>query len=97
MRSICIALFCTVIAIGFASDEADAVVAENAVFDAPPNLVETLSTSDEVSPQSPPTDRPSGPPLLAVQCLVSFFLSFNRPSARQPAAGLPRRGPTAAL
>ena len=85
MRSICIALFCTaaIIAVGFANDEADAVVAENAVFDAPQapadeaNLLET-STSDEVSPQSPPTDRPSGPPLLAVQCLVSFFLSFNR-------------------
>jgi len=74
MRSICIALFCTVIAIGFASDEADAVVAENAVFDAPTALadeanLETLSTSDEVSPQSPPTDRPSGPPLL--RCSVS--------------------------
>ena len=77
MRSICIALFCTVIAIGFASDEADAVVAENAVFDAPTALadeanLETLSTSDEVSPQSPPTDRPSGPPLLAVRCRVAL-------------------------
>jgi len=87
MRSICIALFCTaaVIAIGFASDEADAVVAETGFFDAPPaladeaNLVETLSTSDalstsdEVSPQSPQTNRPSGPPPLAV---VFFSLSF---------------------
>ena len=76
MRSICITLFCTaaIIAVGIATDEADAVVAENEFFDTPPALadeanLETLSTSDEVSPQSPPTDRPSGPPLL--RCSVS--------------------------
>lgn len=77
MRSICIALFCTVIAIGFASDEADAVVAENAVFDAPTALadeanLETLSTSDEVSPQSP---RPTDPRVRlcsAVRCRGPF-------------------------
>jgi len=117
MRSICIALFCTaaVIAIGFASDEPDAVVAENGFFDAPPaladeaSLVETLSTSDEVSPQSPQTNRPSGRrPLSLFGSQFVFSLSFFQsptlrilrpPSARsrQPAAGLPGPTRTAAL
>ena len=93
MRSICIALFCTVIAIGFASDEADAVVAETGFFDAPPaladeaSLVETLSTSDEVSPQSPQTNRPSGRrPLSLFGSQFVFSLSF--PIAHAPPSPL---------
>jgi hypothetical protein len=54
MRSICIALFCTaaIVAVGFATAQADAVVAETAFVDVPPalgdeaTLVETLSTSE---------------------------------------------------